>query len=90
MTGAEGLDAALDEFVTALDGGPLPSGEIHRNVWSLAMVEAAVESAQRGAPVAFSDVFAAAHEAAVAVAESDVAAELAPRRAVVPLTSRPR
>ena len=73
-TGPEGLDAALDEFLTALDGGPPPSGEIHRNVWSLAMVEAAVESAQRGAPVAFTDVFAAAHEAAVAVAEADVAA----------------
>ena len=53
-----------------------PSGEIHRNVWSLAMVEAAVESAQRGALLAFSDVFAAAHEAALAVAEPDVAARL--------------
>lgn len=74
--GGEGLDAALTEFVTALDGGPSPSGEIHRNVWSLAMVEAAVESSRLGAPVSFTDIFAAAHEAALAVADEDVAAAL--------------
>lgn len=74
--GAEGLDAALAEFIAALDGGPAPSGEIHRNVWSLAMVEAAVQSSRLGAPVAFADVFAAAQEAALAVADADVAAAL--------------
>lgn len=81
--GDEGLDAALAEFVAALDGGPAPSGEIHRNVWSLAMVEAALESSRIGATVAFADVFAAAYKAALAVADADVAAEL---RLAVPTT----
>lgn len=58
--GAEGLDAALAEFLGALDGGPAPSGEIHRNIWSLAMVEAAIASAESGRRVALDDVFAAA------------------------------
>ncbi|MFS0712465.1 Gfo/Idh/MocA family oxidoreductase [Microbacterium sp. 2P01SA-2] len=57
MDGAEGLDAALAEFVDALDGGPAPSGEITRNIGSLAMVEAAVASAAAGAPVRFDDLF---------------------------------
>lgn len=71
--GPEGLDAALEEFVTALDGGPDPSGEIHRNVWSVAMVEASVISARRGAPVSFAEVFAEARQAAVARADGEVA-----------------
>ena len=58
----EGLDAALAEFVAALDGGPAPSGEIHSNVWSLAMVEAAVRSAERGQKVMLDDVFGEARE----------------------------
>ncbi|MCR2812405.1 Gfo/Idh/MocA family oxidoreductase [Microbacterium sp. zg.Y1090] len=57
---AEGLDAALAEFVGALDGGPAPSGEIAANVWSLAMVEAAVASSTMGTPVSLAAVFGAA------------------------------
>jgi len=57
---AEGLDAALAEFVGALDGGAPPSGEISANVWSLAMFEAAVASSTTGAPVSLAAVFAAA------------------------------
>lgn len=53
----DGLDAALAEFLVALDGGPAPSGEIHRNIWSLAMVEAAVHSAERGERVELAEVF---------------------------------
>ena len=67
---AEGLDAALAEFLQALDGGPAPSGEIHANIWSLAMVEAAVASARSGAPVLLDDVFARAAEACVTAARS--------------------
>lgn len=74
--GTEGLDAALVEFITALNGGPPPSGEISRNVWSLAMVEAAIESSRIGAPVQFTDVFSAARRSAIEVAETDVAAVL--------------
>lgn len=58
--GLEGLDAALEEFLAALDGGAAPSGEIHRNIWSLAMVEAAIASADSGRRVLLDDVFAAA------------------------------
>ncbi len=78
--GVEGLDAALAEFVSALDGGPAPSGEIHSNVWSLAMVEAAVTSAREGRVVLFDDVFAHARAEAVAAAlaagENEVAERL--------------
>lgn len=56
----EGLDAALAEFVAALDGGSSPSGEIRRNIWSLAMVEAAVQSAEAGRGVLLADVFSTA------------------------------
>jgi predicted dehydrogenase len=68
--GAEGLDAALEEFLAALDGGPAPSGEVGSNIWSLAMVEAAVASARSGAPVLLRDVFAEASAAAVAEARA--------------------
>ena len=74
--GLDELDATLDEFVCALDGGPEPWGEIHRNVWSLAMVEAAVESSRCADTVRFPDLFATAHAAALADAEPDVAAAL--------------
>lgn len=70
---SEGLDAALDEFVAALDGGPSPSGEIDRNVWSVAMVEASVTSSRRGEPVSFAEVFAEARQAAIACADREVA-----------------
>lgn len=56
----EGLDAALEEFLAALDGAAAPSGEIHRNIWSLAMVEAAIASAESGRRIMLDDVFAAA------------------------------
>lgn len=58
--GGEGLDAALEEFLAALDGGAAPSGEIQRNIWSLAMVEAAIASAESGRRVILNDVFTAA------------------------------
>lgn len=67
---AEGLDAALAEFLQALDGGPTPSGEIRANIWSLAMVEAAVASARSGVPVLLDEVFARAAEACVTEARS--------------------
>ncbi|GAA1541437.1 putative dehydrogenase [Microbacterium ginsengiterrae] len=69
--GLEGLDAALDEFVVALEGGQRPSGEIDSNIRSLAMVEAAVASAESGRRVLLDDVFAAALAAALSAAEGD-------------------
>ncbi|WP_448003382.1 Gfo/Idh/MocA family protein [Agromyces bauzanensis] len=70
---SEGLDAALEEFVAALDGGSDLSGEIHRNVWSVAMVEASVTSSRRGAPVSFAEVFDDARQAAIARSDREVA-----------------
>lgn len=43
-----GLAEGLAEFVAALRGGPLPQGECHDNIRSLAMVTAALESARTG------------------------------------------
>jgi len=60
-----GIDAALRVFVDALRTGVAPMGEVHENVMSLAMVEAAVRSAETGTRVLLDDVLAAAHEAAL-------------------------
>jgi predicted dehydrogenase len=56
----EEIAGSLLEFVGALRSGVEPSGEIHRNVGSLAMVEAAVLSATTGALVQMADVLEAA------------------------------
>ena len=60
-----GIDGALQVFVEALRTGITPMGEVHENVMSLAMVEAAVRSARTGMPVLLDDVLAAAHAAAL-------------------------
>lgn len=43
---SESIDGSLGEFVAAIGSGALPSGEIHDNLLTLAMVEAAVRSAE--------------------------------------------
>jgi predicted dehydrogenase len=49
---AESIDGSLADFVRAVRSGGRPrSGEIHDNVLTLAMVEAAVRSAERGTRV---------------------------------------
>jgi predicted dehydrogenase len=51
-TGAgEEIAGSLAEFVHALRSGAVPSGEIHANLPSLAMVEGAVRSAESGARI---------------------------------------
>jgi predicted dehydrogenase len=60
-----GIAGALQVFVEALRSGHEPSGEVHENVMSLAMVEAAVQSAATGRPVALDDVLARAHAEAI-------------------------
>ncbi|RSM48356.1 oxidoreductase [Actinoplanes sp. ATCC 53533] len=60
-----GIGGALRVFAEALDSGVTPMGEVHGNVLSLAMVEAAVDSATRGRPVLIDEVLARAHEQAV-------------------------
>lgn len=57
---AEGIAGSLAEFVHAVRAGQIPTGEIHSNIWSLAMVEAAVTSAATRAPVKIADIIQAA------------------------------
>ena len=61
-----GIAGALGEFVRALRHGTVPYGDIHSNVWSLAMVQAAVESAGKRERVVMSEVMDAAYRAALA------------------------
>lgn len=49
---APGQAGAIQEFLAALQGGPLPQGECHDNIKSLAMVFAAIESSRLGKRVA--------------------------------------
>ena len=52
----ETLAGALEEFLDALRTGRSPSGEVHANIPSLAMVEAAVVSTESGSRVLVADV----------------------------------
>ncbi len=66
-TGAvEGIEAALHEFLDAVRTGSTPSGEVHSNVRSLAMVEAAVESATLRRRIDLDLLLERAHAAALA------------------------
>ena len=62
----DGIAGSLSIFVAALRTGETPLGEVHENVRSLAMVEAAVESAETGRRVLVDDVLTRAWEQAVA------------------------
>jgi predicted dehydrogenase len=54
--GPEEIAGSLAEFIHAVRSGKEPSGEVHRNVLSLAMVEAAVLSAETGQRIVIDDV----------------------------------
>lgn len=60
----EGIAGSLREFVQALRTGRTPMGEVHGNVASLAMVEAAIESHRTGARVQLAQTMTAALDAA--------------------------
>jgi len=68
----EQIAGSLAEFVSVLRDGGVPSGEVHANVLSLAMVEAAVTSAENGRRVTVAEVLDAAYASAVE-AEQDEA-----------------
>lgn len=87
--GVSGIDAALREFVTALRTGVTPMGECHDNLWSLAMVYAAVESADRGRRVAVDDLLARAYEGALRRATGEVREALRGWGSPTPPTSVP-
>jgi predicted dehydrogenase len=59
------IGGALQVFVEALRTGETPSGEVHDNVMSLAMVEAAVRSADTGRVTLIEDVLEQAHAQAL-------------------------
>jgi predicted dehydrogenase len=59
------LAGSLRVFCEALRTGTAPMGEVHENLMSLAMVEAAVESAETGARVLIDDILERAHARAI-------------------------
>jgi predicted dehydrogenase len=67
--GGEEIAGSLAEFVDALRTGRVPSGEVHSNVLSLAMVEAAVLSAESGQRVFIDRVLEDAYSEAVVTEE---------------------
>lgn len=75
--GAEEIAGALAEFIHAIRTGIVPSGDVHSNVLSLAMVEAAVLSADTGRKVLIDSVLDDAYSQAVAAEKrADVRAHL--------------
>jgi predicted dehydrogenase len=68
-TGPEEIAGSLAEFVAALRDRSVPSGEVHSNVMSLAMVEGAVRSAQTRQRVVLGDLLDEAYVEALAVEE---------------------
>ena len=72
----EGVAGALSVFVDALRTGEAPSGEVHENVMSLAMVEAAVESASTGAVVQLDDLLERARQRALDAEEDGAVREV--------------
>jgi predicted dehydrogenase len=60
-----GIAGSLRVFVEALRTGVTPMGEVHGNIMSLAMVEAAVQSSETGAPVQLDDILEQAYTAAL-------------------------
>ena len=65
------IAGSLSAFAAALGAGEPLMGEVHENVMSLVMVEAAVESAAAGARVAVDDVLERAYAKALADEQRD-------------------
>ncbi|TDO68088.1 putative dehydrogenase [Kribbella sp. VKM Ac-2571] len=63
------IAGSLVEFVDAVRSSTIPQSEVHSNVVSIAMVEAAVLSANTGVPVRVADVIAAAYNEALATTQ---------------------
>jgi predicted dehydrogenase len=67
----EEIAGSLAEFVRVLGSGAVPSGEVHSNVRSLAMVEAAVRSSETGARVRLDDVLEEGYSEALTLARDE-------------------
>jgi len=72
----EEMAGSLREFINSLRTGTTPYGNIHSNVWSLAMVQSAVESAESGVKVDVRALVEEAYLAARATSTGDVLARL--------------
>jgi predicted dehydrogenase len=73
----DSIAGSLREFVRALRTGRKPMGEVHDNIFSLAMVEAAIESNAAGARVSLRDnMFVALDRAVMQERRDDVRAVL--------------
>jgi len=68
----EEIAGSLVEFVDAVRESTIPQSEVHSNVISIAMVEAAVRSASTGLPVKIADVLETAYEEALATVQDPV------------------
>lgn len=66
----EEIAGSLVEFVDAVRTGKTPQSEVHSNVISLAMVEAAVRSANTGVPVRIADVITEAYTEALSTTQN--------------------
>lgn len=65
--GPQEIAGSLAEFVSVLRSGATPNGEVHDNVMSVAVVEAAVRSADAGEMVEVADVLEEAYAQALAL-----------------------
>ncbi|MFI7062089.1 Gfo/Idh/MocA family protein [Kribbella sp. NPDC050124] len=65
----EQIAGSLAEFVDAVRESTVPQSEVHSNVVSVAMVEAAVRSASLGTPVQIADVITDAYAEALATVQ---------------------
>ena len=75
--GPEEIDGSLAEFIAAVRTGVRPpSGEVHSNVLSLAMVEAAIRSAEEHRRVSIAEILDDAYDRAV-LEETDPALKAA-------------
>ena len=61
----EGIGGALRVFAAALSSGETPMGEVHENILSLAMVEAAVRSSAERRPILIDDILSRAYDQAL-------------------------
>ena len=86
--GPQEISGSFAEFIAAIRTGTVPSGEVHSNVLSLAMVEAAVLSAETGQRVSIDTVLRDALATAIAdERRPDLKAALESRDAERPLQS---
>jgi predicted dehydrogenase len=74
--GPEEIAGALAEFMGAVTSGDAPSGDIHSNVWTLAMVHAAVLSASSGERILVADLLDHAYQEAMASGDEEASQAL--------------